>query len=198
MKEFVARVVAWGPQGLFLLALLDGVGVPLPGGVDFLLVVLSASNPDAAYQYAAITTVASILGGLILFYLSRKGGEALLEKHTATGRGRKFKRWFQRYGLVTLFIPAFVIVPLPLKVFVICAGALGIPVRSYVLTLLAARIPRFFALAWLGATYGKDAWPWIRSHAWHMGGVALLLFGAIMIAIRYTSDEDDTGQLERA
>lgn len=191
MREFVARVVAWGPQGLFLLALLDGIGVPLPGGVDFLLVVLSASDPASAYQYAAITTLASLAGGLILFYLSRKGGEALLERHTSTGKGRKFKRWFQRYGLVTLFIPAFVIVPLPLKVFVICAGALGIPLRAYLLTMLAARVPRFFALAWLGATYGKEAWPWIRSHAWHMAGIALLLFAAIMLGVSYTSADDD-------
>lgn len=191
MKEFVTRLVAWGPQGLFLLALLDGVGIPLPGGVDSLLVVLAASNPESAYQYAAITTVASISGGIILFYLARKGGEALLQKHTATGNGRKFKRWFQRYGLVTLFIPAFVIVPLPLKVFVICAGALGIPLRSYIVTLLVARIPRFFALAWLGATYGKDAWPWIRSHAWHMAGGAILLFAAIMLAIRITAGGED-------
>ncbi|BDC49958.1 hypothetical protein F183_A22740 [Bryobacterales bacterium F-183] len=192
MKEFVARLVAWGPQGLFLLALLDGIGVPLPGGVDFLLVVLAASDPAKAYQFAAITTVASIGGGVILYYLAQKGGEALLRKHTSTGNGRKFKRWFQRYGLVTLFIPAFVIVPLPLKVFVICAGALGIRFRAYLLTLLVARIPRFFALAWLGATYGKDAWPWIKSHGWHMAGIALLLFVLITVGIRYTSVEDDS------
>jgi membrane protein YqaA with SNARE-associated domain len=191
MREFVARLVAWGPQGLFLLALLDGLGVPLPTGVDFLLVVLSASNPEYAYFYAGITVVASILGGIILFALARKGGEALLQKHTSTGNGRKFKRWFQRYGLVTLFIPAFVIVPLPLKVFVVCAGALGIPLRSYILTLLAARIPRFVGLAWLGATYGKDAWPWIRSHAWHMAGIALVLFAAIFVAIRFTGTDEE-------
>lgn len=191
MKEFVARLVALGPQGLFVLAFLDGIGVPLPGGVDFMLVVLAASNPESAYLYAAVTIAASLLGGVLLFFLARKGGEALLARHTSTGNGRKFKKWFLRYGLATLFIPAFVIVPLPLKVFVICAGALGIPFRSYILTLLVARIPRFIALAWLGATYGKDAWPWLRSHAWHMGGVALLLFAAFMLAVRYTTHDDD-------
>ena len=191
MKELVAKLVAWGPQGLFFLAFLDGIGVPLPGGVDFLLVVLSASDPGRAYQYAAITTLASFLGGVALFYIARKGGEALLEKHTSTGRGRRFKHWFQRYGLVTLFIPAFLVVPLPLKVFVVCAGALGIPLRNYALTLLAARLPRFLALAWLGATYGNEAWPWIKSHAWHMGGAALVLFAAIMLLIRFTTPSEE-------
>jgi len=51
--------------------------------------------------------------------------------------------------------------------------------------LLLARIPRFFGLAWLGANYGKDAWPWIKSHGWHMGGIAIALFAGIYLAIRF-------------
>ncbi len=185
MKAFVDKLIAWGPQGLFLLAFLDGIGVPLPGGVDSLLVLLAATNPENAYLYAAVTLVASLLGGVSLFLIARKGGQKLLDKHTARGRGARFKLWFLSYGLITVFVPAFVIIPMPLKVFVVCAGTMGVPLRWYVLTLLLARIPRFFGLAWLGANYGKDAWPWIKSHAWHMGGIAIALFAGIYLAIRF-------------
>jgi len=33
-KHFLALLVAWGPQGLFLLAILDSAGLPVVGGVD--------------------------------------------------------------------------------------------------------------------------------------------------------------------
>lgn len=189
MKKYVDQLVAMGPQGLFVLALLDGLGVPLPGGVDSLLVLLCVANPSEAYFYAAITTVASIIGGVVLFQIAHKGGETFMNKHTADGRGATFKHWFLHYGLITVFVPAFVIVPMPLKVFVICAGALGIRMRSYVLTLLLARIPRFFGIAWLGANHGKEAWPWLRSHAWHMGIIALLLYTGMYVATRYAESQ---------
>jgi membrane protein YqaA with SNARE-associated domain len=195
MKAFVDKLIAWGPQGLFLLAFLDGLGVPLPGGVDSLLVLLCATNPAQAYFYALVTLVASMSGGIILFLLARKGGERLMNQYTATGRGARFKLWFLQYGLITVFVPAFVIIPMPLKVFVICAGAMGVPLRAYVLTLLLARVPRFFGLAWLGATYGHDAWPWLKSHGWYMGGFAVVLFTGIYLVLRSISHpEPDPAQ----
>lgn len=190
MKAFVDKLIAWGPQGLFLLAFLDGIGVPLPGGVDSLLVLLAATDPANAYLYASVTLAASLLGGISLFLIARKGGERLLERYTSRGRGARFKLWFLSYGLITVFVPAFVIIPMPLKIFVICAGAMGIQLRWYVLTLLLARVPRFFGLAWLGAAYGKEAWPWIKSHGWHMGGIAVALFAGIYLATRYLSHPD--------
>ncbi len=187
MKAFVDKLIAWGPQGLFLLAFLDGLGVPLPGGVDSLLVLLCATDPSRAYLYALVTLVASMAGGIILFLIARKGGENLMDRYTASGRGARFKMWFLQYGLITVFVPAFIIIPMPLKVFVICAGAMRVPLRAYVLTLLLARMPRFFGLAWLGSTYGHDAWPWLKSHGWHMGAIAVVLFTAIYLVLRSIS-----------
>jgi membrane protein YqaA with SNARE-associated domain len=191
MKKYVDQLVAMGPVGLFLLAFLDGLGVPLPGGVDSLLVLLCVANPSQAYLYAGITLAASVSGGLLLFIMAKKGGEAFMDRHTAVGRGKTFKHWFLRYGLVTVFVPAFLIFPMPLKVFVVCAGALGIRMRSYLLTLLLARVPRFFGLAWLGANYGHDAWPWIKAHAVHMGVFALVLYSSAYLFIRFADHEEE-------
>src|SRR5450755_4637105 len=130
LTKFLAPMVnflsALGPFGVFLLAFVDGVGVPLPGGVDFLLVLLSARNPSQAYLMATVTILGSLGGGLVLFYAARKGGEAYLAKYTTDGRGQTLRRWFLEYGLVTVFIPALVVIPMPLKVSEICAGALGV------------------------------------------------------------------------
>ena len=131
MKRVTEALIAFGPLGLFLFAIADGAGVPSPGGLDAVLILLCANNPAAAYLLATVTLVGSITGCMILFYIARRGGEAYLAKYTASGRGARFKAWFQHYGLLTIFIPALIPIPMPLKVFVICAGALGIRPAAY-------------------------------------------------------------------
>jgi membrane protein YqaA with SNARE-associated domain len=183
MKEFIDFLVGAGPLGLFLIALVDGVGVPIPGGVDFLLVLLAAKSPDQAYLMAAVTIVGSLIGGMGLYYAARKGGEAYLIRFTSSGRGHQFRLWFLEYGLLTVFIPALVIVPMPLKVAEICAGALGVRPTPFFLTLLAARVPRYLGLAYLGARLGEGSWPWLKAHGWHMGLFAIALFAVLYLMI---------------
>lgn len=183
MKGFTNFLMGLGPFGLFLIALVDGAGVPIPVGVDFLLVFLAAKNPGQAYLYAALTIVGSLIGGMGLYYVARKGGEAYLNKFTSSGRGQKFKAWFIEYGLLTVFIPALVIIPLPLKVAEICAGALGVRPSPFFFTLLGARIPRYIALAYLGARLGEGSWPWVKAHGWHMGLFALALFAVLYLMV---------------
>jgi membrane protein DedA with SNARE-associated domain len=175
VREFVDTLVGWGPLGVLTLAALDSAGVPLPGGVDALLLLVSAMRPLTAWLAAAAAVIGSLLGNWVLFALARKGGEAYLARHTVSPRGQKLRRWFQHYGLITVFIPAFLPIPMPLKVPVLCAGALGIRRRAFLGTMLAARIPRYFGLAWLGSQLGDDALGWLRAHAWHLGVFALLL-----------------------
>lgn len=185
MKRVTDALIAFGPLGLFLFAIVDGAGVPTPGGLDAALVVLCANNPAAAYFYAAITIVGSLIGCMILFYIARRGGEAYLAKYTSRGRGARFKIWFQHYGLLTIFIPALVPIPMPLKVFVICAGALGVRPSSYLRVLIAARIPRYFALAYLGAQLGTQSWRWITSHWPHLLGFSIALFVLLYAMVKY-------------
>ena len=182
MVNFLA---ALGPFGVFLLALVDGVGVPIPGGVDVLLVVLAARNPEQAWLLATVTIIGSLLGGMALFYAARKGGEAYLAKYTREGRGRTLRRWFLEYGLVTVFIPALLVIPMPLKISEICAGALGVRVMPFFLTLLVARVLRYFGLAYLGMQLGEEgAWPWVTAHGWHMGAFAVLLFILLYLLVQ--------------
>jgi len=64
---------------------------------------------------------------MFFFEVLRRGGEKFLTKHTASGRGQRFRVWFLRYGMITVFIPAFLPIPvLPFKAFCACAGAMGL------------------------------------------------------------------------
>ncbi len=184
MRKFVDQLIAWGPSGLFVLALLDSAGVPLPGGVDALLLTISVVHPSAAWEAAIAAVLGSTLGSWGLYGLARHGGRAYLDKHTRDGRGARLKQWFLRYGLVTVFIPALLPIPLPMKVPVLCAGAFRVPRVQFLPVILAARIPRYFGLAWLGMQLGTDAAGWLKRHALHIGGFAIGLAALLFLLLR--------------
>jgi membrane protein DedA with SNARE-associated domain len=184
LNSFVRILTSWGPLGLFFLAVLDSAGVPIPAAVDALLVATAALNPSSAYLAAGLAIVGSSLGCMLLFYIGRRGGRVYLDRVAQSGRPAKFRTWFQTYGLITVFIPAFLPIPLPVKVFVLSAGALGVRPVRFLAVVLAARVPRYLALAWLGAELGDHTMVWIKDHLWHLLGFALLLALGLGLAVR--------------
>jgi membrane protein YqaA with SNARE-associated domain len=164
-----------------LLAILDSGGIPLVGGVDGLVVFVSALDHSQAYWAAASAIAGSFIGSFFLYYLARKGGEAYLHRHTLSARGQHLRAWFQEYGLLTVFVPAFVpVIPLPVKIFILSAGALGVRPLTFTLVLIAARIPRYVFLAWLGTRLGADTLPYLRHHLWEF-----ILLAAVLFVILY-------------
>jgi membrane protein YqaA with SNARE-associated domain len=187
VKQVLQTLVAWGPLGLFIFAIIDGAGLPTPAGLDALFLLLTANRPQSAYFFAAITLPGSLLGCMILFYIARKGGEAILHKYRRRPRFIRFELWFQRYGLLTVFIPALVpIIPLPLKFFILCAGVFEVAPIAVFLTLLAARTPRYFALAYLGRKLGTESYPWLTAHIPYLLAAALVLFVFLYVLVVFT------------
>jgi membrane protein YqaA with SNARE-associated domain len=165
-----------------VVALLDSAGVPLPTGVDALLITLCAVKPAAAPLAVALATTGSAAGCLFLFYLARRGGKNYLDKRTQTGKARRLREWFQQYGLITVFISVLSPIPLPTKVFVLSAGALGANPLWFLVSVVAGRIPRYIGLAWLGSQLGAHSTGWIKAHAWHFAaGAAALALGLFLL-----------------
>jgi membrane protein YqaA with SNARE-associated domain len=106
--------------------------------------------------------------------MARFGGRMMV-KPPAAESPQKFRGWFRRYGLITVFIPALLPIPLPLKVFVISAGVLHTPFSHFLGVILSARMVRYFGEAWLGVAMGENAQGFLTSHGWTLTGIALLL-----------------------
>ncbi|HYN84255.1 MAG TPA: hypothetical protein VER32_03315 [Pyrinomonadaceae bacterium] len=70
---------AFGAAGLFAVALLDSAFVPLPGGPDAVMLVLSTARPSLMPVYALSAVLGSTIGCLFLYYVSRKAGRRALE-----------------------------------------------------------------------------------------------------------------------
>jgi len=184
LQNLAQTLVSFGPMGIFLLTLIDSSGVPLPGVADALLVGLSASNPSRAPLFAGLAIVGSVMGTMILYRLARTGGAALLDRHTATGRGARFRQWYLRYGLVTVFVPAVSVIPLPMKVPVFCAGALGVRPLTIAGIVFVARLIRYSALAWLGAELGANSLTRIFSYKYYLFGAVAALALALIVYLR--------------
>jgi membrane protein YqaA with SNARE-associated domain len=179
-----AIVATAGGPGLFLIAFLDSSVLTFPVINDLLLIDLSIRNPARMIYYAAMATIGSVAGCLLLYYLARKGGEAMFHKH-AGPRARHIHAWINRNGFVSILVTALLPPPNPFKVFVIAAGALEMPVRSFVIGLLVARGFRFFGEGYLAVRYGDQAIPFLLTHKMEVAGITLLVAVTLYLASRY-------------
>lgn len=185
MRGILETLRALGPLGVFVLAILDSAGVPIVGGVDALLIWVTVTNPGVAYWAAGMAVAGSVIGSLILFSLARKGGQAYLNRYTLSSRGARLKTWFLEYGLLTVFVPAVIpIVPMPLKVFVLSAGALRVNPVVFAGVMCCGRFIRYFTIAWLGLQLGDATIPYLRNHIWQLVGIAVFLFVSLYFTIR--------------
>ncbi len=178
-------LVALGPAGILLLSILDSSGVPVAGVFDALLILLAVKSPTTGWLCAAMAVVGSTAGNLILFWTARKGGEKFSAPPAPGSRAERFRGWFRRYGLVTVFIPALIPIPMPLKLFVVSAGVLGTPLAEFGAVVVVARILRYFGEVWLGIQLGNESATFLKTHVWHFTGGALLLFALLYGFIRW-------------
>lgn len=190
LTKLAELLISYGPLGIFLLAAIDSAGIPLAGGADAFVLLLSIKAPRLAYWGAAAAVAGSAAGNVLLFLVARRGGRRYLERTREPGaRSIRFRAWFSRYGLLTVFIPGLVPIPLPLKIFVISAGALGVPLAHFLGVVLVARVFRYFGLAYLGVRLGQDSTRFLRENAQELIGaavaVAVLLYAAAKLRERY-------------
>src|SRR5581483_2268635 len=117
MGEFVARIrglaLAWGAPGLFAVAFLDSSFLPLPGITDLLVIVLVTRHKELMPLYVACATIGSLGGCLVMHYIGRKGGEALVRKRFAGERVEQAMATLQRHGVMAVLVPSLLPPPAP-------------------------------------------------------------------------------------
>ena len=87
--------------------------------------------------------------------------------------------------MLTVFIPAVTpFVPLPLKVFVISAGAMHTPAARFLAVVLLARAIRYYGEAYLGIRLGEDARGFLTNNAWNIVAIALTIALVLVGLIR--------------
>ena len=153
VKDFL---IPFGAFGLFAIALLDSALVPLPGGPDAVMLLLSAQRPSWMPAYALSATAGSVIGCVILYHISRRAGRRALEKFPPAKQAR-VKELVDRYDVLSVLVASVLPPPFPFKLFVITAGVFRLNVIRFALAVAAGRAARFLLEGFLAVRYGERA-----------------------------------------
>jgi len=178
-------VIAWaqafalsiGGLGLFFVAFIDASVLSLPEVNDILIVYMVTKSPSFLLYYAAMATAGSIGGSLVVYYLGRKGGEALLRRQFSREQIDRMQGRFTRYGMAAVVVPAMLPPPVPLKLFVLGAGVAGMPAGRFAWSVGIGRGVRYLVEGILAYYYGAAAFEYIKRH-----GADVALWGGALAA----------------
>lgn len=153
VKEFL---IPFGAFGLFAIALLDSALIPLPGGPDAVMLLLSTQNPARMPLYALGATAGSVIGCIILYYISRRAGRRALEKFPPQKQAR-VKELVDRYDVLSVLVASVLPPPFPFKLFVVTAGVFRLSLVRFAAAVAVGRAFRFFLEGYLAVRYGEQA-----------------------------------------
>src|ERR1700743_3283298 len=154
-------LLLYGGWGLFGMSFLDSSILPLPAINDMSLIALTSSRPERWILYALASTLGSVCGAYVLFFIARAGGKLFFRNANAHSLAYAH-RWLQRNEFVAILVTSLLPPPAPLKIFILGAGMLEVGIVRFGLALFVGRGLRFAAEAWLGAHYGAQAQVYIR------------------------------------
>jgi membrane protein YqaA with SNARE-associated domain len=178
------QLAAYGPLGMFVIAIVDTAFLPTAQAVDLLVVIQAAAAPRLALPLLACMVTGGVIGALILWSIARSGGAWALRKSIKDEKLERVRENIRKYDAAALIIPTFLPIPFsPMKIFIFAAGALGVgPVRTG-LAVALGKLGRYGLLIGLGLWLGDDAWPLIKQHGGVVVAVALATI-AIVFAVR--------------
>jgi membrane protein YqaA with SNARE-associated domain len=157
---------------------------------DILFIPMVIARRDRAYRYALVATAASVLGGIAGWFLGHFAYEAvakpILSLYGALDDFEKLRASSNGNAVLLLLITSGLAHLPPIKVVTILSGALNVDLGLFIVSAIAARGLRFFALAWLLRAYGPEIQAFIeRRLGLIAGGVAaaiILLYVAVKLA----------------
>jgi len=157
---------------------------------DVLFIPMALARPARAWRYAAIATAASTLGGIAGYLLGAFAFDYLAMPVLAFyGKLEAFNQLKACAGnetLLLLLVTSGLAHLPPIKVVTILSGALNVDLGLFIVSAIAARGLRFFALAWLLRAYGPEIQAFIEKRLGLIaGGVAaaiILLYVAVKLA----------------
>jgi membrane protein YqaA with SNARE-associated domain len=156
---------------------------------DVIFVPMALARPSRAYRYAIVATTASVLGGILGWYIGYYAFDAVarpvLEFY---GKYDTFERLRSSAGadaiLLLLITSGLSHLP-PIKVVTILSGAVAVNLWVFILSAIVARGARFLLLAWLLRTYGEPIKAFVEKRLKLIAALAAAAIIALYFAIRY-------------
>ena len=191
MKIFSAlydRTLGWAghphaERYLFALSFAESSFFPIPP--DVLLAPMTLARPANGWRLALLTTVASVLGGLLGYAIGWFALDAIEPVLVSMGYWEGYLRateWFLEWGFLAVLIAGFS--PIPYKVFTIAAGALHMLLPAFALASFVGRGGRFFLVAGLLRWGGEPMARTLRKHVDAIGWISIALVVLLYVWLR--------------
>ncbi|HZH32523.1 MAG TPA: VTT domain-containing protein [Pyrinomonadaceae bacterium] len=180
--DFVSQyLLAYGAFGLFGIALLDSALIPLPGGPDAVLILLSTARPAWVPLYVLAATLGSVIGCLIFYYISRRAGKGALKRFSPRRQAR-VKELIDRYDVLSVLVASVLPPPFPFKIFIATAGVFRFSVMRFAVAVAVGRGFRFALIGYVAAHYGEQAKDLLARYYPYVGlGVAALIVAVFAV-----------------
>ena len=179
-------LLSFGPFGLLAIAFLDSVLVPIPGGVDAMLLLLAASRPSWVLIYVAAATIGSTAGCIGLYKISARAGHRALNRFSEA-KQKRVKDLIDRYDVLSVLVASVLPPPFPFKLFVVSAGVFRLNIWRFTVAIAAGRTFRYLLEGYLAARYGEHAKEILAQYYPSIGiaiAVALIVFFVIKNLIK--------------
>lgn len=153
---------------------------------DVMLAPMSLAQPKRAWYFALLTTVASVLGGILGYAIGLLAFDVVEPLLRDAGYYPKYlqaKVWFAEWGFWAVFLAGFS--PIPYKVFTITAGVIAMAFLPFVAASIVGRGARFFLvaalMAWGGEKMEARLYRWVDYIGWAI--VVLVVAGVFIFKL---------------
>lgn len=189
MRRAYYWVVGWAekPQAekaLAGLSFAESSFFPIPP--DPLLIAIVTARPKKWLRFATITTVASVLGGILGYIIGAAAISAVMPIIIQVGYEDAYKsavEWFANYGAFAVVVAGFT--PIPYKIFTIAGGAAGMSIPLFLIGSIIGRGGRFYLVAFLMQHFGRRYKDKIEKYIDVLGIAFVLLLVLGFVLIKY-------------
>ena len=176
--------LANNPKAIWLLgfvSFIEAIFFPIPP--DVLLIPMILANIKRAWLYAFVTTITSVIGGLVGYAIGYLAYEQIAEP-LLLSLGKQaamslFSSSINENGFLIVLTAG--VSPIPFKVVSVMSGFTQMPVFVFLLSALLGRATRFFVVATLLKYYGETIKSFIETYlGWlFLFFIALIVLGTV-------------------
>ena len=155
---------------------------PIPP--DVMLAPMVLARPDRAYRYAALCTLASVIGGIAGYGIGYFLGDLGRWLLTVMGQGdglAAYREWYDRWGLWVILIKGAT--PIPYKLVTIASGLAAFSFPVFIAASIVTRGARFFLVAWLLKRFGPAIMPVVEKRLYTATAILVgVIVGGVLLA----------------
>jgi membrane protein YqaA with SNARE-associated domain len=169
---------------LFCVALIEPCLIPIPP--DTLLIPMVIARRDKAFQFAAICTLGSVIGGVIGYGVGALAmatvGQWIISTYHLQSAFQMFSDGFHKWGMWIILAKGFT--PIPFILVSVASGLTKLNLGIFVFSATLTRGGRFFLEAYLIRKFGQPVQDFIERYLTWIGlGVLAAIGGGVWLVL---------------